>query len=179
MITETLEMRTIKQTQLKWWHGLIFFVAMHFIAAPWLQTPDYINSQLKAPFAPPDWAFAPIWLINTVLMVWAGMLLIQKPDNAPNRSLLLTLQIISWICFVTFGWFYFGLHSPIIGGSITLFMFGVNLASFLIGFNLDKRFSYALIPLVIWLTVASAVALYQGFHNPDELLGISTPLRFH
>jgi translocator protein len=173
----TLSLPSPNTDQIKWWHGVLFFIAMHVISAPWLQTPEYLATQVKAPFAPPAWAFPPVWFINTALMVWAGMLLINKPENAPNRQPLITLQIVSWVCFITFGWLYFGLHSPILGGVNTLTMFAVNAASVALGLRLDKRFSYALTPLLIWLTLASAVSVYQALYNYDELLKVGPLLR--
>jgi translocator protein len=166
-----------ESSRIKAWHGVVFFIAMHILSAPWLQTPAYLDAQVKAPFAPPDWAFAPIWFINTVLMTWAGMLLLRKPENAQNRSGLITMQVVSWICFITFGWFYFGLHSPMLGAAITITMLIVNAISVTKGFALDKRFSYALMPLLVWLVLASAVAVYQALHNPDELLGLPALMR--
>ncbi|MBC8041804.1 MAG: tryptophan-rich sensory protein [Rhizobacter sp.] len=160
------------EQKVKWYHGVAFFVLMHVLAAPWIQTPEYLNTQVKAPFAPPDWAFGPIWFLNTALMVYAGMLLLRKPVDAPNRQTLIILQIISWACFLIFGWTYFGLHSTILGSSITLIMFVVNLVSVILGFKLDKRFSYTLIPLLVWLSVAAPVAVYQALYNHDELLRV-------
>jgi translocator protein len=164
------------RNQVKWYHGVIFFITMHVLSAGWLQTPEYLATQVKAPFTPPGWVFGLMWTINTILMVWAGILLLNKDENAINRQTLITLQSISWICFVTFGWLYFGLHSTILAFINTLIIFGVTATSIILGYRLDKRFSYALIPLIIWLTAASALSIYQFLYNPDELFHTVAPI---
>lgn len=156
----------------KWYHGVLFYIAIHILAAPWIQTPEYVNSQIRAPFSPPNWAFGPVWLTVTVFMTWAGLLLVNKTESTENRQPLLILQAITWICFLTFGWFYFGLHSPILGAVVTLTMLGVTVASVILGFGMDIRFVYALIPLLIWLVLASAVSVFQMLYNIDELFNI-------
>jgi benzodiazapine receptor len=168
----TLSLPTSWEQKLKWYHGVIFYFVMHVLAAPWMQTAAYVDSQIKAPFAPPNWVFAPVWLFNTVLMVWAGFLLLRSPKENPVRQPLIVLQIISWVCFIVFGEFYFGLHSPILGASVTLTMLAVTVPSIVLGFKFDKRFSYAFVPLLIWLIVANGLAIYSLLYNHDDFLNV-------
>lgn len=105
-------------------------------------------------------------------MIWAGMRVLNLKPSTPNRKAWLMLQALSWIGFISFSWVYFALHSPILGLAVTVGMWVINFISVILGLKIDKRASFALIPLMVWLTLASAVAGYQALHTPDELFGL-------
>lgn len=156
----------------KWYHGVIFYALMTVLSGPWLPTSEYLDAQGRPPFMPPDWVFPPVWIVNNSLMIWAGLRVLNLNPDTQNRTVWLTLQTLSWIGFISFSWVYFALHSPILALAVTLGMWVINLISVIIGLKIDKQASYALIPLMVWLTLASAVAGYQALYTPDELFGL-------
>lgn len=159
-------------TGFRWYHGLIFYAVMTVLSGPWLPTSAYLDAEGRPPFMPPDWVFPPVWILNNSLMIWAGMRVLNLKPSTPNRKAWLMLQALSWIGFISFSWVYFALHSPILGLAVTVGMWVINFISVILGLKIDKRASFALIPLMVWLTLASAVAGYQALHTPDELFGL-------
>jgi len=120
---------------------------------------------------PPDFVFAPVWLMNNLLMVWAGLRIFNHPADFVAKNQLLLFQGILWLGFVSFSWCYFALHSPILGATVTIIMWLANFASLIVAYPKDKAISFALLPLMIWLSLASAIAIYQALYTTDELFG--------
>lgn len=157
-------------SRLRWYHGVLFYFAISFLSGSWLATRPYLDAVGRPPFMPPDWAFAPIWVVLQVLMVLAGFLLVQKMTAEPQYPVLFWSYASLWGFFSMFSWFYFGLHSPILGFLTTLGMFAVNALNLYVGFQArDKRYAILLVPLLFWLLLASAVSGWQFLYTPDEL----------
>ncbi|MCS7012362.1 MAG: TspO/MBR family protein [Chloroherpetonaceae bacterium] len=157
-------------SKLRWYHGVLFFFVMNLLSGGWIATRSYLDAVGRPPFMPPDWAFAPIWVVLQALMVWAGFLLVQKMRTEPQYTVLFWSYTSLWGFFSMFSWLYFGLHSPILGFLTTLGMFATNALNLYFGFQArDKRYALLLLPLMIWLTLALSVAGWQFLYTPDEL----------
>jgi len=77
-----------------------------------------------------------------------------------------------------FSWFYFGLHSPILGFLTTFGMFAINAVNLWLGYQEpDKRYALLLTPLMVWLTLASAVSGWQLLYTPDEFFATAPLLK--
>ncbi|MFN3426785.1 MAG: TspO/MBR family protein [Candidatus Thermochlorobacter sp.] len=156
-------------SRLRWYHGVLFYIAMNFISGGWLATRMYLDEVGRPPFMPPDWAFAPIWTALQILMVIAGFRLLKNMQREPQHSQLFWSYTSLWAFFSMFSWFYFGLHSPILGFLTTLGMFIANAINLYFGFQAsNKYYALLLVPLTIWLTLASLVSGWQVLYTPDE-----------
>jgi tryptophan-rich sensory protein len=160
-------------TKLRWYHGVIFYIIINVLSGSWLATGEYLNKVGRPPFIPPDWAFGPAWTVNLFLMISAGLRLAQKPDDTIGKSRLIVIQTVIWFLFLSFSWVYFGLHSPILGFMVTLGMWIANVINLENGFPVDKQYGFAFVPLMIWLSFATAIAGWQMIYTPDELFGTS------
>jgi len=134
--------------------------------------------RLKRPaWAPPAWAFGPAWAINNAATLWADLRLLNLPPDTPKRRELLWLQGAGWVLFSTYSRAAFGTQSNVLSflwsGSYWL----VTLASTLLGRKVDRKFALAHIPLLTWLTLATALSAYIMVNNPDPLFGIPAPRR--
>jgi tryptophan-rich sensory protein len=58
------------------------------------------------------------------------------------------------------------------GGVLTVTDAGLATASYLIARRMDRRFANHYLPLMIWTTFASTLAVPQAFWNDDHLFGI-------
>lgn len=156
-------------SRLRWYHGVLFYAAMNFISGGWLATRPYLDAVGRPPFMPPDWAFAPIWIALQILMVIAGFRLVQAMRGESQQPRLFWSYAALWAFFSMFSWFYFGLHSPILGFLTTLGMFIANALNLYFGFQAgDKRYALLLAPLMLWLALASLVSGWQVLYTPDE-----------
>lgn len=164
--------------KLRWYHGVLFYIGINLISGARLATRTYLDSVGRPPFMPPDWAFAPIWITLQILMVMAGFHLLQKMQASERRGKLFWYYVGLWSFFSTFSWVYFGLHSPLLGFLTTLGMFAANALNLWDGYReSDKRYALLLTPLMVWLTLATAVAGWQWLYTHDEFFSIAPILK--
>jgi len=159
----------------RWYHALTFGLAVNLVAglSAGRRAEDrrfYENFE-QASFAPPSWLFVPVWAANNASTLWGNLTLLNQPDNAPNRRVLLWLQGASWSLFSTFAWVYFKKKSPILAFVWTATMWLLTIASVLLSLKNDRKITLSLATLLAWLTLATPVAAYQAARNPDQLLG--------
>ena len=159
----------LRPPRYRWWHALAFGVAANLAGRVGSGKTGIYERQRQAPFAPPGWAFAPAWTINNVATLWGNLRLLNLPPETPGRRELLRQQGASWLLFVSFTPSYFGLRSPILGLAVTAGMYGVTIASALRARRIDRRIALSLLPLLLWLSLATPVAAYAALHNPDRL----------
>ena len=162
---------TTRPPRYRWWHALGFGVAANVVAELLGGGTGFYERQRQAPFAPPSALFGPAWLLNNAATLWGNLRLMNLPPGTPGRRALLGLQGASWACFVAFSPAYFRLRSPILGLACTVGMYGLTLASLAVAARTDWRIALSLVPLGLWLTLATPVAAYAAAHNPDECFG--------
>jgi len=158
----------------RWYHALGFGLVVNLasgLSGHRAEDRRFYESFEQASFAPPSWAFAPIWAANNASTLWGNLRLLNQPEDAPNRQALLWLQEASWLVFSTFGWVYFKKKSPILAFAWTAIHWLLTIASVLLSLENDRKIAVSLGPLLAWLTLATPVAAYQAARNPDELLG--------
>ncbi len=165
-------------SRLRWYHGMLFYIVINLVSGGRLATSGYLDSVGRPPFMPPDWVFAPIWVVLQVLMVMAGFQLLQKMQTATHLRALFWLYVALWSFFSMFSWVYFGLHSPILGFATTFGMFLTNALNLWFGYQeSDKRYALLLTPLMVWLILATAVSGWQLLYTPDEFFATAPILQ--
>lgn len=158
----------------KWWHSILILAGANAVSAlPAGFGGDFAfyNAFRLPDVAPPDWAFAPVWLVLNV----TSLVALSRISNAPNRSTMrmvfLWSEGMGWVLFSAFTTLYFLLHSPVLGAADTVAGLIVGLVSLVCAFQLD-RLSAGFISLrVIWLILATYVSLFVATSNPDPFLG--------
>lgn len=161
--------------QYRWWHALAFSVVANgisgFSVGRRKQDQRYYESLRQAPFAPPSWAFGPAWTINNVSVLWGNLRLLNTDKDAPHRRTLLWLQAASWVIYSTFGYVYFKQRSPILAFTWTGGMYVLTICSMLLASKIDRKIVLSLVTLLLWLSLATPVAVYQMLYNDDPLFG--------
>lgn len=158
----------------RWYHVLGFGLAVNLASGlSGRRTEDrrFYESFEQASFAPPSWVFAPAWAANNASTLWGNLRLLNQPEDAPNKRVLLWLQGASWVLFSTFGYVYFRKRSPILAFIWTAAMWLLTIAGVLLSLKNDRKITLSLGSLLAWLTLTTPVAAYQAVRNPDELLG--------
>lgn len=163
--------------QYRWWHGLAFGLAANLVSGLNLgrRADDrrYYEAMRQAPFAPPGWAFAPVWALNNISVLWGNLRLLNTPADTPERQPLLWLQGASWVLFSTFSYVYFKQRSPILAFTWTGGMYVLTIVSMLLASKIDRKIVLSFVTLFLWLSLATLVAGYQMLHNDDPLFGTS------
>ncbi|WP_216902744.1 tryptophan-rich sensory protein [Synechococcus sp. CCY 9618] len=158
----------------RWWHGAAILGAANVVSL-WpagLQGDGafYTSFQLP-PFAPPDWLFAPMWLVLNVtsLMGLARVANLGAVDGW-RRQVVLVSEGIGWLLFAVFTTLYFGLHSPVLAAVDTVAGLGAAVVSVAAAAGLDRRAAGLILLRLLWLLLASAVAVSVALLNVDPFL---------
>lgn len=132
---------------------------------------EYYNGLRQPVFAPPDWAFAPVWTVNNALGIWGLLWVLNLPAGRAGRRSFLALQAGFWVCFTLFNPLYFGLRSPILGAVDTDLSLVLTVASEYAALATlkDGKAALSLVTVLPWLVVASATATTVAVWNRDDL----------
>jgi benzodiazapine receptor len=142
-------------------------VAGGFIGSIWGGGGDseWYKKLNKPSWTPPNWAFPVVWTTLYVLMGVASFLVFQD-GGFSAQAFPLGAYVIQLI--FNFGWtpLFFGLHRPDIafGWIILLLLAVVNNIYFF--YTVYPLAAYLLIPLLLWVLVASSLNWYIWQYNP-------------
>lgn len=167
-----LVQQALRPERYRWWHAAAFGLAANLLPLPSYDRDEAIYRSFKqASFAPPPWVFGPAWAINNISVLWGNLRLLNLPPETPYRRPLLWLQGASWALFATFGTAYFGLSSPILAFTWTSSMYVLTIISAVLASKIDPKILLSLATLLLWLSLASVLSLYQMLVNPDPFFG--------
>ncbi|MBD2550023.1 tryptophan-rich sensory protein [Microcystis elabens FACHB-917] len=102
----------------RWWHGAAILAgtnAVSFWPAGVLGDAAFYTGFRLPPYAPPDWLFAPVWLVLNItsLVALARVANLEVQDGSGRRrGLVLIPEGVGWLLFAGFTTFFFWLHSP-------------------------------------------------------------------
>jgi benzodiazapine receptor len=115
---------------------------------------------LKKPFfTPPDWVFAPVWIILYILMGVAAFLVWRKSIHQKQTRSALILFGVQLVLNVLWSVMFFGLRSPLAGLieiSILAVAILLTIQSFL---QVSRVAGLLLIPYFLWVAFASGLNL--------------------
>ena len=121
--------------------------------------PTWYASLKKPFFTPPDWVFAPVWIILYVLMGVAAFLVWRKGWHQKHIRNALILFGVQLILNVLWSFAFFGLRSPLAGFieiSILSVALLLTVQSFL---QISRIAGLLLIPCFLWVAFASGLNL--------------------
>ncbi|OQA31167.1 MAG: TspO/MBR family protein [archaeon ADurb.Bin336] len=109
-------------------------------------------------FSPPNWLFAPAWIILFLLM-GVALYLILESKSSNQKNLAIILFAMQFFFNVLWSFLFFGLKSPLLGliGIIVLW-FSI-LATILSFYKISKKAAYLLIPYILWVSFATILNL--------------------
>ncbi|MBU3934767.1 tryptophan-rich sensory protein [Patescibacteria group bacterium] len=101
-------------------------------------------------FAPPDWIFAPVWVVLFLLMGVSLFLVWEKRADGEAKVIFATQLILNILWSV----FFFGLKSPGLAFiDLVLLWFSI-LCMIIIFYKIHKLAGFLLIPYILWVTFA-------------------------
>ena len=159
---------------IKWWQILLAAVVVSALGALSARQPGgeerklYEKELKQAPWAPPEWVFGPAWTFNNIFLLMALNRLLRR--NIPQKKKLLYLQAFIWVIYFSFGYVYFQKKSPLLASVWTVTDAALAISSLAIAARTDRKLAANYIPLTLWTSFASTVAIYQALNNSDPLL---------
>ena len=159
----------------RWYHAAGIFLAANAIsiAPAGIGGSDVFYNSFRQPaVAPPDWVFAPTWLVLNVTSLIALYLVANgNPAEGGNRTRFYRSEAVFWVAFATFNTLYFGFKSPALGAANTLLGLAATAVSTWEARRLDRRALALLAPRLAWLSLAGYVSTHIALHNRDVFLG--------
>jgi tryptophan-rich sensory protein len=159
------------QRPFKWWHAALILVAANIVSAvPAGYGGDKIfyNSFARPAGAPPDWAFAPVWLFLNI----TSLIALYRIANSPAsnyRSGFLVSETIGWILFAAFATVYFLLGSPVLGAIDAVLGLAAAVTSLVLSLRIDRTSALLIGFRMTWLLLASYVSVWIAANNADPL----------
>ncbi len=158
----------------RWWHGAAILVAANAISfwpAGVLGDAAFHTAFRLPTYAPPDWLFAPMWLaLNITSLVALARVANLEVAPSRRRQLVLVSEAVGWLLFAMFTTLFFWLQSPVLAAADTVAGLVVAVLSVAAASALDRPAAGLIGLRLLWLLLASAVALSVALHNVDPFL---------
>lgn len=116
-------------------------------------------------FNPPNWVFAPVWIILYALMAAALTLVWARDPNAEHIRGWVPLFFAHLLLNAAWSMFFFGFHAVFVAMvDIGLLLFSVTLL--VVGaWDIDRRASYLLMPYFAWVLFAAVLNVSIWYLN--------------
>lgn len=129
----------------------------------------------QAPFAPPAWVFGPAWTVNKLAGAWSEARVLSADhadvEHRTARRTAAGAAVVEGMTYVAFPVVYFRYRSPVLAAAVTCMSAATTVVQAEATRRFDRAAAAALVPQLLWLALATPVALYQAAHNRDPLLG--------
>jgi benzodiazapine receptor len=129
--------------------------------------PNSWYASLEKPFfAPPNWIFAPIWVILFVLMGIALYLVWECGVQRRKVQIALAVFGVQFVLNVLWSFLFFGLKSPFLG-LVDIILLWIMIAITIVLFHqIKKSAAYLLLPYIVWVSIATALNYAIYVLNP-------------
>lgn len=116
--------------------------------------PWYRN--LKKPsWQPPDWLFGPAWTLILGLSAWAGILAWQGAANDADRTAIIILYAVNFVCHFLWSPLFFNLRRPDWALVEVVFLWGSVLALCIGLRQYSVLASWLIVPYFMWVSFAA------------------------
>ncbi len=121
--------------------------------------PEWYATLAKPSFSPPNWVFAPVWMLLYILMGFSAALVWQKGLQNPLVRTALVAFLIQLVLNMIWPVLFFGLRSPLYGLVDILFLWAMILVTIAQFSKVSIPAALLLIPYILWVTFASGLNL--------------------
>ena len=147
---------------------LILFLIINFgglALGSWLMNngpnSDWYLNLDKAPWTPPGWVFGAAW--TTIMVCFSVYLVFLFIKNFSKKKLI--LFIIQVLLNVSWNYIFFNQRLVLFALVTITLLTSVIFYLFITYYKEQKRFSFLLLPYMIWLCIATSLNLYILIHN--------------
>ena len=147
---------------------LILFLIINFgglALGSWLMNngpnSDWYLNLDKAPWTPPGWVFGAAW--TTIMVCFSVYLVFLFIKNFSKKKLI--LFIIQVLLNVSWNYIFFNKRLVLFALVTITLLTSVIFYLFITYYKEQKRFSFLLLPYMVWLCIATSLNLYILIHN--------------
>lgn len=125
--------------------------------------PIWYESLKKPSFAPPNWAFGPVWTTLYILMGISLYLVLKKEvKNVKTQLIIFGVQLT---LNVIWSFLFFGLQNPFYAFIEIILLWIAILFTSISFYRISKKASMLLIPYIVWVSFASILNYYVWILN--------------
>ncbi len=124
--------------------------------------PSWYAALQKPWFTPPNWLFAPVWLVLYFLMGVALYMLWGKGRQSRAALIAFGIQLVLNVAWSAV---FFGAHELFYGFAVIAALWLAILATVAFCYRVSRSAAALLIPYVLWVTIASALNYYVWVLN--------------
>ena len=124
--------------------------------------PTWYAGLQKPWFTPPNWLFAPVWLTLYFLMGVSPYLLWGNGKRAGAALWAFALQLVLNVLWSAV---FFGAHQLLYGFVVIAALWAAILAATALSYRVSRGAGVALLPYLLWVTIASALNYYVWLLN--------------
>lgn len=152
IVTSTTSSNVKTPAGLWWLAGFLFLVIVPGSIIGVLTAPgEWYQSLDKLPINPPNWIFAPVWLVLYVLMAIAGWRTFMRDRGSMQMKLWVGQQALNWLWSPMF--FTLQLLWP--AGVIIITIAALIIAFILTSWKVDRWAALCFVPYLAWVSFAS------------------------
>jgi len=128
-----------------------------FFTAPSIST--WYATLEKPSFVPPNWLFAPAWILLYLLMGISAYLIWMKGWERKEVREALMVFVLQLILNTLWSVLFFGLQSPLYGFVVIVILWLVILFTILKFYPIFQKAAYLLIPYILWVSFTALLNL--------------------
>ena len=119
--------------------------------------PDWYAALQKPWFTPPNWLFAPVWLILYFLM---GATLYLLWGKRPQSDAALTAFGVQLLFNVAWSAVFFGAHAIFYGFVVIAALWAGIVVTLVLSYPVSRSAAALVVPYILWVTIASMLNYY-------------------
>ncbi len=151
---------------------LLSFIAANLLAASsgaFFKPGDWYESLAKPSWRPPNWLFAPAWMVLFLLNAYAG----SKAYEAASSEALPTMLIVYGVSLAFNGaWsgLFFGLKRPDWALIDLIFLWLSIVVQIIVFASIDTEAAWLVVPYLAWVSFAGVLNLVMWRLNRERIL---------
>jgi len=111
----------------------------------------------KPSFNPPNWIFAPVWILLFILMGLSLYLIWSKGFKYKGTKIAIFIFFVQLILNILWSILFFGLQSPLFALIEIIILWFAILLTIISFYKVSKIAAYLLLPYIIWVSFASVL----------------------
>lgn len=127
--------------------------------------PSWYAGLAKPVFSPPNWLFAPVWLLLYTLMGIAAFVVWDKGISRREVKIALALFAVQLVLNVLWSVIFFGLRLPQYAFWEIIALWAFILLTLLRFYKLSKPAGLLLLPYILWVSFAAILNLFIATLN--------------
>ncbi len=128
--------------------------------------PTWYASLQKPSFNPPNWLFAPVWLILFALMGVSAYLVWSKGLESKGVKVALFIFVVQLVLNMLWSIVFFELRSIFYGFVVIIVLWIAIMLTITAFVRVSRKAGTLLLPYILWVSFASALNYYIWLLNP-------------